>query len=129
MPLMTSKPMFDLAYNGGFAVGAFNVNNMELCQAIIDACAKESSPLILQISKGARKYANIRYLKKIIDAGVDDFLEIANVGVFSRAFADLKNQRARFLGTGVNDGLAKFHVIYVESTDCEAAVVGEIEHR
>src|SRR6266550_5825645 len=72
MPLMTTKPMFDLAYNGGFAVGAFNVNNMELAQAIVDACAKESSPCILQISKGARKYANIRYLKAIIDAAVAD---------------------------------------------------------
>ncbi len=46
MPLMTTKPMFDLAYEGGFAVGAFNVNNMELAQSIIDACAKETSPLI-----------------------------------------------------------------------------------
>lgn len=53
MPLMTTKPMFDLAYDGGFAVGAFNVNNMELAQSIIDACVKESSPCILQISKGA----------------------------------------------------------------------------
>ncbi len=73
MPLMTTKPMFDLAYNGGFAVGAFNVNNMELAQAILDACARENSPLILQISKGARKYANIRYLKAIIDAGVAEY--------------------------------------------------------
>ncbi|MGD1276957.1 MAG: ketose-bisphosphate aldolase [Tepidisphaeraceae bacterium] len=76
MPLMTSKPMFDLAYSGGFAVGAFNVNNMELAQAIIDACAKEKSPLILQISKGARKYANIRYLKHIIDAAVEEQPEL-----------------------------------------------------
>ena len=73
MPLMTTKPMFDLAYSGGFAVGAFNVNNMELCQAIVDACAKERSPLILQISKGARKYANIRYLRHIIDAAVEEY--------------------------------------------------------
>jgi len=69
---MTTKPMFDLAYEGGFAVGAFNVNNMELAQSIVDACVKESSPCILQISKGARKYANIRYLKAIIDAAVAD---------------------------------------------------------
>jgi fructose-bisphosphate aldolase class II len=73
---MTTKPMFDLAYTGGFAVGAFNVNNMELAQAILDACAKEKSPLILQISKGARKYANIRYLKAIIDAGVAEYPEL-----------------------------------------------------
>jgi len=73
---MTTKPMFDLAYEGGFAVGAFNVNNMELAQAILDACAKEKSPLILQISKGARKYANIRYLKAIIDAGVAEYPDV-----------------------------------------------------
>src|SRR5438067_2784145 len=76
MPLMTTKPIFDLAYAGGFAVGAFNVNNMELAQAILDACAKEKSPAILQISKGARKYANIRYLKAIIDAAVAEYPEL-----------------------------------------------------
>ncbi len=64
--------MFDLAYDGGFAVGAFNVNNMEITQGIIEACASEQSPLILQISKGARKYANMRYLKHIIDAAVEE---------------------------------------------------------
>ena len=76
MPLMTTKPMFDLAYDGGFAVGAFNVNNMEITQGIIDACAAESSPLILQISKGARSYANIRYLRHIIDAAVEEHPEL-----------------------------------------------------
>src|SRR5919112_1491025 len=76
MPLMTTKPMFDLAYDGGFAIGAFNVNNMELAQSIIDACAQEKSPAILQISKGARKYANIRYLKAIIDAAVAEHPEL-----------------------------------------------------
>src|ERR1700709_1628887 len=76
MPLMTTKPMFDLAYTGGFAVGAFNVNNMELAQSIIDASARENSPLILQISKGARKYANIRHLKHIIAAGVEEHPEL-----------------------------------------------------
>jgi fructose-bisphosphate aldolase, class II len=73
MPLMTTKPMFDLAYNGGFAIGAFNVNNMEITQGIIEACAAEKSPLILQISKGARKYANMIYLKAIIDAAVKQY--------------------------------------------------------
>ena len=76
MPLMTTKPMFDLAYTGGFAIGAFNVNNMELAQSIVDACVKEKSPCILQISKGARKYANIRYLKAIIDAAVAEYPEV-----------------------------------------------------
>jgi fructose-bisphosphate aldolase class II len=76
MPLMTTKPMFDLAYDGGFAVGAFNVNNMEITQGIIEACAAEQSPLILQISKGARKYANMRYLRHIILAAVEDHPEL-----------------------------------------------------
>ena len=62
MPLMTTKPMFDLAYDGGFAVGAFNVNNMELLQAIVEACEEEKAPVMLQISKGARQYANPVYL-------------------------------------------------------------------
>ncbi|MCC6580257.1 MAG: ketose-bisphosphate aldolase [Phycisphaeraceae bacterium] len=76
MPLMTTKPMFDLAYDGGFGVGAFNVNNMEITQGIIEACAAEKSPCILQISKGARKYANMRYLKAIIDASVAQYPDL-----------------------------------------------------
>ncbi|MBK9118757.1 MAG: ketose-bisphosphate aldolase [Phycisphaerales bacterium] len=76
MPLMTTRPMFDLAYDGGFAVGAFNVNNMEITQAIINACAAESAPLILQLSKGARQYADIRYLRKIIEAAVESHPEL-----------------------------------------------------
>lgn len=74
--LMTTKPMFDLAYDGGFGVGAFNVNNMEITQGIIEACASEKSPCILQISKGARQYANIRFLKHIIDACVEEYPEV-----------------------------------------------------
>jgi len=73
---MTTKPMFDLAYAGGFAIGAFNVNNMEITQGIIEACALEKSPLILQISKGARKYANMRYLRHIIQAAVEEYPEL-----------------------------------------------------
>ncbi|MHC4975100.1 MAG: class II fructose-1,6-bisphosphate aldolase [Planctomycetota bacterium] len=74
--LMTTKPMFDLAYEGGFGIGAFNVNNMEITQGIIEACAAERSPVILQISKGAREYANIRFLRHIIDACVEEFPEV-----------------------------------------------------
>lgn len=74
--LMTTKPMFDLAYEGGFGVGAFNVNNMEITQGIIEACAAEKSPCILQISKGARKYANIRFLRHIIDACVEEYPDV-----------------------------------------------------
>lgn len=76
MPLMTTKPMFDLAYEGEFGVGAFNVNNMEITQGIIEACAAEDSPCILQISKGARAYANIRFLRKIIDACVEQYPDV-----------------------------------------------------
>ena len=76
MPLITTRPMFADAYNGGYAVGAFNVNNMEIVQGIMEACAAEKAPVILQISKGARKYANIRYLKHIIDAAVEDHPEL-----------------------------------------------------
>ncbi len=74
--LMTTKPMFDLAYDGGFGVGAFNVNNMEIAQGVIEACANKQSPVILQISKGARKYANIRFLKNIIDAAVEEYPDV-----------------------------------------------------
>jgi len=70
MPLVTTEKMFKAAYDGGFAVGAFNVNNMELLQAIVDAAKAENAPLILQISKGARAYANIKYLKAMIDVAV-----------------------------------------------------------
>lgn len=76
MPLMTTKPMFDLAYDGGFAIGAFNVNNMEITQGIVEACVLEKSPLILQISKGARKYANMRYLRHIIQAAIEEYPEL-----------------------------------------------------
>ncbi|MEX0886238.1 MAG: ketose-bisphosphate aldolase [Phycisphaeraceae bacterium] len=74
--LMTTRPMFELAYEGGFGVGAFNVNNMEITQGIIEACAEARSPVILQISKGARQYANIRFLKKIIDACVEEYPDV-----------------------------------------------------
>ncbi len=71
MPLVTTREMFKLAYDGGFAVGAFNVNNMEIIQGIVDGCREDGAPLILQISKGARKYADIRYLRKLIEAALD----------------------------------------------------------
>ena len=74
--LMTTKPMFDLAYAGGYGIGAFNVNNMEITQGIIEACAAEHSPVILQISKGAREYANIRFLRRIIDACVEEYPDV-----------------------------------------------------
>jgi fructose-bisphosphate aldolase class II len=70
MPLITTRPMFADAYAGGYAVGAFNVNNMEIIQGLMEAVAAERAPVILQISKGARKYADIDYLKALIDVAV-----------------------------------------------------------
>ena len=70
MPLVTSKEMFEKAYKGGYAIGAFNVNNMETIQAITEAAYEEKSPLILQVSAGARKYANPVYLAKMVEAAV-----------------------------------------------------------
>lgn len=72
MPLVTSKEMFDKAYAGGYAIGAFNVNNMETIQGIVSAAKEENAPLILQVSSGARKYANPIYLKKLVEAAVED---------------------------------------------------------
>ncbi len=70
MPLVTSKEMFEKAYKGGYAIGAFNVNNMEMIQAITEAAHEEKAPLILQVSAGARKYANPVYLAKMVEAAV-----------------------------------------------------------
>ncbi len=72
MSLVTSKEMFRKAYEGHYAVGAFNVNNMEIIQGIVDAAKQESAPLILQVSAGARKYANPIYLRKLVEAAIED---------------------------------------------------------
>jgi len=70
MALVDTKKMFEMAYKNGYAIGAFNVNNMEITQGIIAAVVEEKSPLILQISRGARSYASMSYLKAIIDVAV-----------------------------------------------------------
>ena len=72
MPLVTTKEMFKKSMKENFAIGAFNVNNMEIIQGIVDAAAKENSPVILQVSSGAIKYARIPYLKKMIEAAVEE---------------------------------------------------------
>ena len=72
MPLVTSKEMFKKAYEGKYAVGAFNVNNMEIIQGIVEAAQEEKAPLILQVSPGARKYAKPIYLKKLVEAAIED---------------------------------------------------------
>ena len=70
MALVTSTEMFKKAYAGGYAIGAFNVNNMEIVQGITEACQEEKAPVILQVSKGARAYANHTYLVKLVEAAV-----------------------------------------------------------
>ena len=70
MPLVTSTDMFKKAYEGGYAIGAFNVNNMEIIQGITEGAKELNAPLILQVSAGARKYANHTYLMKLVEAAV-----------------------------------------------------------
>ncbi len=72
MPLVTTKEMFEKAYAGGYAIGAFNVNNMEIIQGITEAAQAERSPVILQVSAGARKYAKHIYLTKLVEAAIAD---------------------------------------------------------
>lgn len=72
MPLVTTKEMFQKAYEGGYAIGAFNVNNMEIIQGITEAAKEENAPLILQVSAGARKYAKHIYLVKLVEAAIED---------------------------------------------------------
>ena len=72
MPLVTTTEMFKKAYEGHYAVGAFNVNNMEIVQGIVDAAKEEQAPLILQVSAGARKYAKHVYLVKLVEAALED---------------------------------------------------------
>jgi len=72
MTLVGTKRMFEMAYKGGYAIGAFNVNNMEITQGIVSAIAEEKAPLILQVSRGARSYASISYLNAIINVAVEE---------------------------------------------------------
>ncbi len=76
MPLVNTKDMFKKAYDGGYSVGAFNVNNMEIVQGIIEACKELRSPIVLQASAGARKYAHSAYLLKLVEAAVIENPEI-----------------------------------------------------
>ena len=76
MALVTTTEMFKKAYDGGYAIGAFNVNNMDIVQGITEACREEKAPVILQVSKGARAYANHTYLVKLVEAAVIECPEI-----------------------------------------------------
>ena len=80
MPLVTTTEMFEKAYKGGYAIGAFNVNNMEIIQGITEAAMQEKSPVILQVSAGARKYAKHNYLVKLVEAAL-----LEGVGLARRA--------------------------------------------
>ena len=72
MPLVTTKEMFEKSMKEGFAIGAFNINNMEILQGIVDAAQKQNSPVILQASSGAIKYARIKYLMKMVEAATEE---------------------------------------------------------
>ena len=72
MPLVSTKEMFEKSMKEGFAIGAFNINNMEILQGIVDAAQKQNSPVILQASSGAIKYARIKYLMKMVEAAVEE---------------------------------------------------------
>ncbi|MBQ6678167.1 MAG: class II fructose-bisphosphate aldolase, partial [Clostridia bacterium] len=72
MALVTTKEMFRKAYEGGYAIGAFNINNMEIIQAITEAAAERKTPVVLQVSAGARKYAKPVYLRALANAAVED---------------------------------------------------------
>ena len=74
--LVTTKEMFEKSMKEGFAVGAFNINNMEIMQAIVDAAHEAQSPVILQASSSAIKYARINYLMKLVEAAVEQYPEI-----------------------------------------------------
>ena len=72
MALVTTKEMFAKALTSDYAIGAFNVNNMEIIQGIVEAAKEERAPLILQVSAGARKYAKPAYLTKLVEAAIQD---------------------------------------------------------
>ncbi len=91
MALVTTKEMFEKAYNGGYAVGAFNVNNMEIVQGITEAAGELKSPVILQVSKGARAYANHTYLVKLVElckSCIDGGFTSVMIDASSKSFED-----------------------------------------
>ena len=88
MSLVTTKEMFEKAYNGGYAIGAFNVNNMEIVQGITEAAGELKSPVILQVSKGARAYANHTYLVKLVEAAEKYKEAISDGDIYTIIHAD-----------------------------------------
>ena len=85
MAIVTTKEMFQKAYAGGYAVGAFNVNNMEIIQGITEAAGELKAPVILQVSKGARSYANHTYLVKLVEAAAQENPDIPIACIWTTA--------------------------------------------
>ena len=121
MPLVTTKEMFEKAYDGGYAIGAFNVNNMEIVQGITEAAGELKSPVILQVSKGARSYANHTYLVKLVEAAIIENPEIPIA-------LHLDHGDTFELAGGLGDALDDLHIIHIESADGVSAVVGLRKH-
>ena len=112
MPLVNTRKMFEEALKGGFAIGAFNVNNMELLQGIMWAAKDRQAPLILQISRGARKYANMRYLRGLIDVALAENPEIPvaihlDHGDFETAIACIDEGFTSVMYDGSHDPIEK----------------------
>ena len=137
MPLVTSKEMFEKAYKGGYAIGAFNVNNMEIIQGITGAAADLKAPVILQVSKGARAYANRTYLMKLVEAAViqwlwkedvfpshDQFNSIHEKMVESWKYIHERYQCGRYYFASISDCLEDNATLgYIISTAFEAGLV------
>ena len=106
MPLVTSTEMFKKAYDGGYAIGAFNVNNMEIIQGITEAAKELNAPLILQVSSGARKYARHAYLVKLVEAAMEGDCVSGTIDVLDVRFGSLWTNipRELFLKLGLTHG-------------------------
>ena len=85
MALVNTKEMFKKAYDGGYAIGAFNINDMEIIQGIMSACAELKAPVILQVSSSARKYAHPAYLVKMVEAAVKENPDIPVACIWTMA--------------------------------------------
>ena len=114
MPLVTTTEMFKKAYDGGYAIGAFNVNNMEIVQAITEAAKELSAPLILQVSKGARAYASPIYLRKLVEAALEDTgLPVACIWITAIRLKMQGLHRYRFTSVMIDGS----HLQFEENTD------------
>ena len=127
MALVTSTEMFKKAYAGGYAIGAFNVNNMEIVQGITEACGELKAPVILQVSKGARAYANHTYLVKLVEAAVIENPDITIVlhldhgnGVGAGVSAVVFRTEVGLTGAGCGEGRER-HCECHHGGNCESS--------